>query len=173
MITYHTVWASDKNIGRAYNQIIEQAKDWVCFTDGDAMFLYKWWGKQLEDIIKKYEKRHVGMYTCMTNRVFNKSQLIGGKMSENFDLQYHNKLAANLAASQYDIVTPLTKQQRTSGVLMLVNPKASNVQFREGIGLAGVDNFFHTDLMRAGWKVMLMKGVYIFHKYDKDRSHLK
>lgn len=58
---------------------------------------------------------------------------------------------------------------------MAVNKSAwDQVKFRNGT--MGIDNYFHFDLIDAGYKVGVMQSVYIFHWYrgfsPNDKSHL-
>ena len=173
-IHYITVWSNNRNIGAEYNYHMSriQKGDWACFIDGDAMFMTKFWGNQLQEIVEN--NVHVGMFTCMTNRVNNVAQLHGGRISNNYDGRLHRSIAETLEVRFKDQLVDLRRNQALSGVLMMIQRDTwDKVKFREKDRLAGIDNQIHYDLLDAGFEVKLMKGVYLFHYYDKDRSHLR
>lgn len=173
MIHYRSVWARDKQIGRVYNHemsLLPNDYDYCCFLDGDAVWTTKYYGNQIEDIIAQYPK--VGMFTCMTNRVNNPNQLYMGRPSKQNDMRVHRKIGTALYNQFKHKVT--TCKGLVSGVVMAVRKEVWNhVKFPELEGLAGVDNQYHKDLLAAGYEVVIMQGVYVFHWYDPDRSHLK
>lgn len=163
----------DKNLGAEYNKICSMVPedDWICFLDHDAMFTTKYWYKQLTDIVEKHPE--VGMFTAMTNRVYNKVQLYRGRINDDHNIHFHRKVGNALYDSYYDVVQPLSRQELLSGVLMLIKKSVwSKHKFEEGF--LGVDNRIHSDLLDANYPVMLMKGVYVYHWYrgDGDKSHL-
>jgi len=165
--------ANTKNLGSAYNEFMELLRDddWACFLDHDAMFTTRDWYHQLVRIVVKYP--NAGMFTAKTNRVHNKAQLFGGKTSDDHDMRNHRKIGRQLACEYYDKVTPLSRRQAVSGVLMLISKRAWK-QCRFIDGFLGVDNQMHRDLLDAGMQVYVMEGVYVYHWYrgDGDCSHL-
>lgn len=175
MIYFREVWARDKNIGAVYNHemnLIPKNEDWCCFKDGDATWTTKFWGNQIEDICTKHHE--VGMFTAMTNRVNNRQQLYGRAISDDYNMKNHWVIGELLEHRFGDRVEVMKKNSPVSGVVMIVQKSTWNrVKFREKPKLAGVDNAMHYDLLEAGFTVKLMRGVYIFHKYDSDRSHLR
>ena len=57
MIYHRTVWATDKNIGAAYNremELLPNDSDYACFLDADAMFLTPYFGSLIESVVKEY-----------------------------------------------------------------------------------------------------------------------
>lgn len=173
MIYYRQVWARDRNIGRVYNHemsLLPNDYDYCCFIDFDAVWTTKYVGNQIEDITAKFPK--VGLFTAMTNRVNNPNQLFGGRQGKSNDMHTHRKIGASLYNQFGTKLTTL--RGMCSGVVMMVRKEVWNqVKFAELDGLAGVDNQYHKDLLAAGFEVVLMQGVYVFHWYDQDRSHLK
>ena len=178
MIHFITPYSANKSLANVYNYYASKfdRKDWICFTDADAMFLSPFFGQQLEAIIKQHGKDYLA-FTCMTNRVGNLAQCVDGRISTNTDISYHitrNKTISR--AANMLTVTELPTSSPLSGVMIL--SKVSTMQdipFR-GNGMLGVDNNFHYDIAKKG-KFGLMKGVYMFHKYRldskiNDKSHL-
>jgi len=175
-IYYFSPFATDKNLGGAYNRYMEllpNDDDWACFTDGDTMFLCADYGQQILNVIKKYPD--AGMLTCYTNRVGNIAQLYQGVMGQIADIRYHKRLAQQIWNKNKTNVIRLSKP--ISGHMMIIKKKTwLNNKFVNG--LLGVDNKISEDLIKKKLPIYLMKGVYILHYYrmvegEKYKKHLK
>ena len=104
-IYYSQPWSTKKNIGAYYNKFMEllpDDDDFACFTDGDAMFMTVYYGRQIEDIVKKYPQ--CGLFTCMTNRVAFPNQIadiswqnndIEKKESRDSNVHYNNTVGGS------------------------------------------------------------------------------
>lgn len=175
-IYYFTPFASDKNLGAAYNrymELIPNDEDWVCFTDADTMFLCPDFGQQILNVVRKYPE--AGMFTCYTNRVGNTAQLYGGVMSSVTDIRYHRKLAQQVWLKNKTNVIRLSKP--ISGHMMIIR-KGIWKETKFVNGLLGVDNKISEALLKKKLPVYLMKGVYLLHYYrmvegEKFTKHLK
>lgn len=174
MIYYSSPYRNDKDIGKYYNDFMSMLDDgdWAVFTDGDACFLSPNYG----DVIQQYIETHpdYGCLTCLTNRVGQLAQVYGGKISKDFDVRSHARISSRLFNEPIS-VKDLPTTAPMSGVLMAVNKNAWNdVKFQSGT--LGVDNYFHFDLIKNGWRVGVMQSVYVFHWYRgfnvNDKSHL-
>lgn len=174
-ILYSQPFREDKNIGAYYNQVKDATRkmgfDAVCFTDGDSCFTTHTYGTQIADIKRKHPEG--ALFTCMTNRIYNKAQLHEGKKSENFNFLDHWKIGEELQKKYYSDVELLDNPaELLSGVLMLV-PYWNNLRFKDGC--LGVDNDFHKKCLDKRLPVYLMKGVYMFHYYrghGEGKAHL-
>jgi GT2 family glycosyltransferase len=162
-IYYSTPYNLNKNLGSEYNHymsLIKRDRDWMCFVDGDTMFLTPDFGKQIHDIVTKYPE--TGMFTCMTNRVGISLQRHNKLMSENANLSHHKEIALQLQKKFYDTVEVVNR--RVSGLMMLIQKNTwRQVKFRDG--LLGVDFAFCDDLIASGYDIKIMKGVYLMHYY--------
>lgn len=166
--------SGETNLGAYYNSEMARVKidDWVCFIDDDAIFTTGKWLEQLHEYVDKYP--HAGMFTCCTNRVYNKRQLVNGAMNESHDMRDHRLIGKRLANNFYTDVEILNANAAISGVLMMIKKRVwKNCRFSEGF--FGVDNQIHRDLAKQGYKVYLMKGLYVYHWYrgDGDHTHVK
>jgi len=180
MIYYTIPWNTDKNIGVYYNIIAAAAEhdnDYLCFIDADATFTTHFFGKQLEDIIKKYPE--CGLFTAKTNRVGCQWQLENCDWNNN-DIAYHRAIGQKLYETRYDRITDVSDKPRNeamSGVLILIRKSLwkSLGGFIE-TGMLGVDNDIMWKAQSRNEKIYLMNGVYLYHWYrggDKNsRSHL-
>ncbi len=166
-IFYSIPWNSDKNIGKYYNyfmKTLDKDSDYACFIDGDAMFTTSSYGKQLEDIVGRYLK--CGLFTCMTNRIGNKTQRDGNWDSDN--ILDHRNIGEELFKTKYAEVEDITNKEGDlmGGVMILIRKDVWKKLggFSEK-GMLGVDNDIQLKAREKGEKVFLMKGVYLYHYY--------
>lgn len=182
MIIHFTIpWDKDKNIGRAYNETMRMVgeNDWVCFIDGDSMFLDPFFGKKIEQVI---ESNHgFGMFTCMTNRVGCKWQISEFSKWDDDNIVNHRNTAEKhweTYKTQVQDVSNVIRNQVLSGVMIMISRKAWEKVggFKEG-GMLGIDSDIHWRCMDKGVKVGLMKGIFTYHYYRggnrNDKRHLQ
>lgn len=178
-IYYGSPYSLEKSIGKAYNdymKMLPDDTDWMCFVDGDVMFLTRDYGHQLQAYIYKYP--NTGMFTCYTNRVGNMRQCYKGEFSENPDILHHTKIAMHLQENHRMDVKPMRKV--ISGHLMMIQKKVwKRIPFVDNGKILAVDNNISRRLLQAKYKILLMQGVYVFHYYRmleggrKYKAHLK
>ena len=168
---------TEKNLGRAYNKAMSTIPDgdWACLMDLDTMFLTPDAGIILNEYVNEYPK--TGMFTCFANRIHPLShhQLIGGKISENTNVEYHIELAY-----EQKLKTPKARVLNTlvSGFLMMISKETWNeIKFDESKKCLGVDNDYCAKLIQAKKSILRMDGLYVFHIYRlkngiNDKSHL-
>lgn len=164
-----------KNLGQAYNDQIRHysAEDWLIIKDIDTLFLLPDTVRHIHHYTEMFPS--TGLFTCFTNRVGNKQQLLFNQFNNNADMRHHLAKAKNQTASLYR-VTPMTKP--ISGFLMVIKKATWDVvQFSEDMQCLGVDNDYHNRLRHAGKSIYRMNGVYVWHTYRllngrRDKSHL-
>jgi len=179
VVYYFTPYSIEKNLGEVYSNymsLIPNDDDWGCLLDADTMFLTPNFGHQIQDIINKYQNDNVGLFTCYTNRIGNLEQCYRGQISEDSDIKNHKKIALEIQKSNYDKVKPLN--HFISGHLMIIQKKVWKTLEFDKKGLLAIDNKISYRVLRNGYKILLMEGVYIFHYYRLiegrlDKSHLK
>ena len=178
MIHYATAYRTDKDLGKAYNEIMEQLpklSDWACFTDGDAMFTNLHFGTQIEEIIKANSE--CKLFTATTNRIGNKYQCVKGMWHEN-DMSVHFAKSKDLIQQYGTKCLNITNNTPLSGVLILIQKKEwLRVGKFTATGKAlGVDNNIHYSVQKHGGLVYMMQGVYMLHYYRNgninDKKHL-
>lgn len=171
-VYYSTPFRSDKNIGLANNEFISLLPDdcWVCITDGDALWLRPDWGLCVEKVIQDYGDKF-DLIGCVTNRLGGLHQCYNGKFSEDMDMRNHYEIS-NKLWEEYG-----TKVDTTTGVagLCMIFKKSTWKKvrgFKENIITA--DSQFNKDIVKAGGKVGLAKGLYMMHSYRIwEKEHKK
>lgn len=163
MILFCTPYRSDKNLGKAYNEIMQLLgdKDCACFTDGDTSFLTPDFGTIIENYTRQYPD---AVLTCKTNRIHKLSKQLDGEIDDHCNIK---ELIIKAAQRKHlTTVTEIMPNEGMSGLLMVVSKKIwAEVPFIENKGCLGVDSQFRIDLHKAGKKIYIMDGVFIFHQY--------
>jgi hypothetical protein len=178
MVSYIQAYCSAKQYGRELNRAINNAfHDWVCVTDLDTMFLYEHSGTIIEDAISYAPENTI--LSCFTNRCAHKHQLINEHFSYCGDVTIHYQIAKRMADVHWADCIDLPPEKSISGFLMIFNKHLHNqVPFMDGLRNAN-GCFFDVDFIRrakqAGYKLRLIKGLYVMHYYrfHKDRHDAK
>ncbi len=178
-IHYFTPFSLTKNLGEEYNKYVSLVKndnDWICFTDADTMFMTDDYGKQIHEIVS--QNQNVGLFTCYTNRVNNEHQCYMGTMNKNDSIINHRRIGLYL--QEHKFLDLKFIEQDISGVMMLFQKKTWKQvgKFSEGTGLLGVDTYFSRKILKGGFKIAVMEGVYLLHYYRllegmKYKKHLE
>jgi GT2 family glycosyltransferase len=181
MIYYSIPYSTEKNIGKYYNQFMENLPnkdDFACFVDGDTIFTTSNYGHIIEKVVS--ENPEVGCFTCYTNRVGCKWQIAPGVDTQSNDIEYHREFGLSLQTifgTNCIDVSNVNRNEVMSGVMILLRKDIWEKigKFEEG-GMLGIDNDLHWKIQKNGEKIYLMKGVYIYHWYrwpdPKNKTHL-
>lgn len=178
MIHFGSPYSWNKDLGKAYNDFVKliPSEDWICLMDGDIMFLQSDYGHQLKEIIDLHGN-DVGLFSCLVNRVGSLEQCYNGIISEDPNIINHRNIAKQLAKEKRHVIKYIPNP--ISGHLMLFKKSTweSIGGFPEDRGILSVDNTFSNRMVRNGYKIAVMEGVYCFHYYRMenrfDKSHLK
>lgn len=197
MIYYTSPYNTQKNIGVYYNYFVKSMykdDDWVCFVDGDTIFLTEDYGDIIEQITN--QNKEFKIFTCLTNRIGNPKQLVHNldmniseenKQKNNMvfdsdDIAEHRKIAKKIQEKYKSKVVDLDSilsniytDSLLSGVMILSQKKTLKKLLFNESGMLGVDNEFHKKAKSQGLKIGLMQGVYIYHWYRggvKTTNHL-
>ncbi len=172
-------YSFEHDLGKAYNDSINKipsSEAWICLLDLDSCFLVPDIGHQLKEIITAYP--NTGLFSCRTNRVGQKRQCLHGVISDDPNILNHRKIALQLSKERRLDVSPI--ENPISGHLMLFKKSTweSVGGFPENRGILSVDNTFSNRIVRKGYNILMMEGVYLFHFYRMDKSifdkdHLK
>lgn len=179
-VWYSNPYSTEKNIGKALNEFcaLIPDDDWICLQDGDIMYLTPDWGRQIDEVVKTHGNKFK-LFGCVTNRLGRPSQRYQGEFSDNHDVKHHYEIAKQLESEHWSEVEDITKSKRVAGMFMLF-PKSlwNKIKFKEN--RIDFDDCFCVDVLRAGGKLGLMKGLYVYHAYriwanvpHRDRAHLK
>ena len=157
----------ERNLGAAYNRFMEglHPGDWCVFLDHDAMWTTGLWRRQLLDVIRAEPR--AGLLTAVTKRIGRKTQIAPG-CPTGHDLREHFRFGARLLDQHGSAAQDITRGSPISGVVMALSRETweSMGGFRDGF--FGVDNCAHTDVRKAGKRVLQLPGLYVYHWYRAD-----
>lgn len=160
----------NKTLGWDYNKFMKlllNDDDWACLIDHDVMFTTKCWWHQMTEVVKKYPE--YSCFTALTNRIGCPWQRLVPE-EDNNDVLYHREIGAKLQKESYsEVVDKSNENIPMSGFLMLVKKEAwKSCKFGDGRdGFAAVDNDFYKALQGEGLKIGVMRGIYLYHLYEK------
>lgn len=178
MIYYSVPFDVDKNIGVYYNKFMSllEDTDFACFVDGDTTFTTPFYGRQIEDAVKR--NPDCGLFYAVTNRIGCPWQVAPESNWQSDDMVYHRRLGEELCEKYGSQVREIkTEPVHASGFLILVQKRVWEAVggFRP-TGMIGVDNEFYRQAKEIGFKINLMPGVYLYHWYRggdmKEKAHL-
>lgn len=167
----HSQQETDGDLGKAYNDFMEYVKedDWVCFLDSDAVFTHREWYRDIENIIK--ENPDYGLYTTMTNRVGCPYQKFEHVDVNEHNMRYHREVGKSAAEQFKGQLLDITMHRyQLSGVTIIISKKAWKSVGGFIRGFLRVDNEIHRQCARAGIKVGLIPGIYVYHWYRADND---
>jgi len=166
MIYHFNTIFNGQNIGEYYNECCRIVPDgnWICFWDADVMTFHTF--GNMNDFLEKAiaENPGVKLFSCVANRIGTHKQRVNKTQDTNPSMIYHRK-----QAEQYlkKFGNQLRTDTKTVSGLMLLFQK-STWQAVGGFtekGIAGVDTDFSRKISSHGWKVGILRGLYVMHYY--------
>lgn len=136
--------------------------DWGAYLTYDQMFLTPHWLQQLYTAIENNPE--VGMFTCYTNRIGSAFQKIGAD-ENNHSVRYHREFAEKIRKDKGDAVKILPPEPPISGHFVLLKKSIWQEVGGFSNGFLSVDNDMHRKVVRKGYKVGLIEGLYVYHWY--------
>lgn len=163
MIAYSNPFRRDKDIGKAYNDFIASQPDdaWIVLQDGDMAYLTPNWGQIIEDAAVD-TPRDFGLLGCMTNRLGGLHQCYNHTFSNDMNIVNHYEIAIKLENDYWSMVEETTG---VAGLFMMFHKDIWKEVggFKEGTIYA--DTEFNKSVRQAGFKIGIIKGLYVFHVY--------
>lgn len=176
-IWYLQPYAADLNIGREYNEQIEQLPedDWIAISDQDSCFLHAHSGRQIQFIVDGPGKDY-DLLGCLTNRLGSGTQCYGNQRSDDPNVLNHYAISEKLHSDDFGGIRP--HDGGLAGMFLLFPKKTwERVKFEEN------SIYFDSQFSKAVQKwgnVGIMEGVYRFHYYrfhqpdpQSYKEHLK
>ena len=166
MIDVRVPYCTDRNLGRAYNEIIRTStENWVLLLDHDVFLALnpRWY----EICMNTIQQHNPALASCWTWREGSALSWIAYQESPvSKDLSEHVKTAQVLYEKHGMSVSPVEK---VTGFFMLVNKDAwAAVGGFPAKGINNEDWEYCDKLNRAGHKILRMDGLYVYH--NKSRS---
>ena len=156
-----------------YNKYCDQAKDWVCLIDHDAMFLHPKWHFILLRAIKKLGKQ-MGFGTCLTNRIghgLQRAKSDSLTVPAGHDIQEHKKFAIDLEIENRGKYNNCEDTNPLSGVIMLTHKevwKKIGGFVNVNRGILSIDNNYFRKVVAAGYSPYILQDTYVYHGYQRE-----
>jgi len=154
-----TPFGLDMNLGRAYNEAMEMLPEdgWACFLDHDAAWTTRKWYPQVVEAAIRYPE--TGLFTCYTNRIASSWQRLD--QYDNHDMRHQRSVGEK--QTKVRTLLDVTDTQGIGGVVMVVSKRAWRDVGGFVDGLLCVDHQMHFAQRKAGRKVYLIEGLYVYH----------
>jgi len=161
-------WEPGKRLGFACNRMFKTVDDWGLILDWDVTLLsLDWYDKCVAAIEAAGD--NAGLISCMTNRIGCPLQklALSGHVRNSDDLQIHYGISDTLPRGAL-IEDVTNSSHKLSGLFFLT---------RRGVWDAvggvpddkfiGMDNYYHDRVRAAGYRIFIIKNLYVFHGYRR------
>lgn len=162
MIVPMIPYASDRNLGRAYNDCMALLPEsaWSIFMDHDAMATTRDWFRQFEEAIAVMPE--AGAIVAVTNRIDAVWQRAQETDPNNHDIGYHTRIG--LERMKTRSLLDISDTKGFGGVCFALSKSAWRSAGGFADGLLCVDHSIHFGLQRARRRVYLHEGIYVYHR---------
>lgn len=159
MIYTHVPYRTDANLGLAYNQFMQllAPDDWAIFQDHDAIPTTGQWFNQFAEVITF--KPDAGAIVAMANRMASPWQRCGDPGSNDYAL--HRAFGKERAKVR--TLLDITDTKGFGGVMFAVSAAVWREVGGFADGLGCVDHSLHFKLQKAGRKVWMHEGIFVYH----------
>lgn len=156
----------NQKVGIAYNRIMNELDGWVGFMDHDIFFANPSWYELFTNAIDRLGE-NAGFITCVTNRIGCQLQKQPGVDRNNHDIRYHKKIAREVYDQSGNEIVDITDSPFSPSALVFVThkkawQKVGGFSERKHIGC---DNDYCGRLKRSGYRLFIVKGLYVYHWY--------
>lgn len=159
MILAMTPFAPDMNLGGAYNAAMELLPDdgWAVMLDHDCALTTRAWHSQIEEAIRC--RPDAGAFVACANRIGAFWQQVGDRNSH--DMVQHRAFGAERLKVR--TLLDVTDTMGFGGVAFATSKAAWRKAGGFVSGMLCVDHHYHFALRRAGLRVYLLEGWYVYH----------
>ena len=166
-VWYSNPFSTDRNLGKAFNEFCDNVPDgdWICFQDGDMLYLTPDWGAQIQEVIENAGK-DFSLLGCMTNKLGRPMQRVNGYFNEDNNIKNHYHIAVEQNEKHWGKVVELKDRKLIAGMFLLFPKSTWNKhKFEEKKSPWGVDDAFCNAIVAGGGKLGLLSGLYVYHLY--------
>ena len=174
MIHYFKPYNINGRLFDAYDKaasLVTNPDDWICFLDGDTMFLIPGWGHIIEAYTCEYP--NTGIFTSYASR--GSYQYIVPKIGDptNTNILFHISIAKTLEALHAPSLDVKKLERRIAGHLIVVKKSfweeirsevCEKVQL-EDKRILGVDTKISNATLARNKDIFLMKAIYLYHLF--------
>ena len=177
-------WEPGKKLGYAINRSMDTVDGWVLILDHDVFLsLNPLWYKICQNAIEKVGN-DAGWLTCSTNAIgcplqkadFSHKQMefLYSKRFDSSNMNDHFNIAQEIYRKHQGEVIDITesaKRHKLSGLFILTH-KTVYDRVKSMFGFPdnkflGWDNYYNDRLIDLGYRLYLMKDLYVYHGYKR------
>ncbi|MFA5217261.1 hypothetical protein [Sulfuricurvum sp.] len=160
-------WEPGRRLGFACNRMFKTVEDWGLILDWDVTLLNINW---YDICLRAIEKvgHDAGLISCLTNRIGCPLQkFVSGDNDNIADHMATAKACEMCWPGEVEDVTD--KPNKLSGMFFLTRRK-----IWDAVGgvpddkFIGMDNYYHDRVKEAGYRIYIMKDLYVFHNYRRQ-----
>lgn len=159
-----------EDLGKVYNEAMETAKsDWVLLLDHDIFLVDPNWYRKSVEAVDKIGKQ-AGWITVGTNAIGNPLQKLHNNPTQ--DMDWHLKYSQELDKQYRGLVEDVTSAywpntpRLLSGLFILTHKQAWEDAGKFPLDMfLGLDNEYHKRLVNKGYKLFMIKDLYLYHRY--------
>jgi GT2 family glycosyltransferase len=162
-------WEPGKQLGKACNRMFKTVEDWGLILDWDILLLNINWYDLCLNAINKVG-HNAGLISCRTNRIAYVTQRYDHPEANSDDISKQVALSTDIQKSNYGEIEDVTDLPgMLSGFFFLTRRKVwDKVGGVPDDKFLGMDNDYHTRVKKAGYRIYLMKDLYVFHNYRRQ-----
>lgn len=152
-------FADDMNLGRAYNEAMNLLPEdaWAFMLDHDCALTTRDWNRQLREAIAFLPD--AGAFVACSNRIGAFWQKAGNP--ESHDMVVHRRFGKQRLSVR--TLLDVTDTMGFGGVAFAISKKAWRKAGGFVDGMFCVDHQMHFALKRAGLRVYLLEGLFVYH----------
>lgn len=170
MIYFFTPYSFEKKLFEAIDNYMNLLRDddWAVIMDGDTAFLRPDFGFRIKEYTDEYPD--AGLFTCYASRChYHFQQVHGGADMADPSILRHKEICDEIDAANRLQVEEV--QRRIAGHLMIIRKGVWKIVRRTVMlqvvaynkKILGVDTKISYAMLQHGFKIYLMKGIYILH----------
>jgi len=160
-------WEPGRRLGYACNRMMKTVEDWAIILDWDVLMLNAHWYDMCSHTIEKLG-HSAGLISCMTNRIG--CALQREHHNDTDDIGWHMNHARQIEIAYRGILDDVTyKPNKLSGMFFMTHREAwDKVGGVPGDKFIGMDNYYHDRIREAGYRIYIMRDLYVFHNYRRQ-----
>lgn len=162
-------WEPGKRLGYACNRMFKTVEDWGLILDWDVTLLNINWYDLCLNAIEQVG-HNAGLISCVTNRIGCPLQKVGKQYPDNDSISLHSIIAHECSMSNAGEIEDVTDSpHKLSGMFFLTRRKVwDEVGGVPDDKFLGMDNYYHDRVKEAGYRIYVMRNLYVFHNYRRQ-----
>jgi len=175
MTVPYSIPASDGGVylGAVYNQLMQVvSSEWIGFMDHDIQLVSPHWYELFKNAIEEVGDK-AGYIGCVTNRVGCPLQRVCNIKNTN-DIAYHKTVAEEIYEEYGNELQDVTDSRWKPSALVFITSKKAWKDiggFKVQKSVIGIDTNYVGRLKEKGYRIYLLKGLYVYHWYRGLLQH--